>query len=63
MMLFHGNLGGLRNRTSCSGHRDLFSRTGQSVILFLIQLGGLGIMTYASLVIYLLGKKSVPRTG
>ena len=34
-----------------------FSRTGQSVILALIQLGGLGIMTYASLVIYLLGKK------
>ncbi|WP_027177343.1 TrkH family potassium uptake protein [Maridesulfovibrio hydrothermalis] len=34
-----------------------FSRTGQSVILCLIQLGGLGIMTYASLVIYLLGKK------
>lgn len=34
-----------------------FSRTGQSVILALIQLGGLGIMTYASLVIYILGKK------
>ncbi len=34
-----------------------FSRTGQSIILALIQLGGLGIMTYASLVIYLLGKK------
>ncbi|WP_321404974.1 potassium transporter TrkG [Maridesulfovibrio sp.] len=36
---------------------SFFSRTGQSVILALIQLGGLGIMTYASLVIYLLGKK------
>ncbi|WP_432735215.1 TrkH family potassium uptake protein [Maridesulfovibrio sp. FT414] len=36
---------------------SFFSRTGQSVILGLIQLGGLGIMTYASLVIYLLGKK------
>lgn len=36
---------------------SFFSRTGQSVILTLIQLGGLGIMTYASLVIYLLGKK------
>lgn len=34
-----------------------FSRTGQGIILSLIQLGGLGIMTYASLVIYLLGKK------
>ncbi len=36
---------------------SFFSRTGQTVILTLIQLGGLGIMTYASLVIYLLGKK------
>lgn len=36
---------------------SFFSRTGQSVILAMIQLGGLGIMTYASLVIYLLGKK------
>ncbi|WP_027721261.1 TrkH family potassium uptake protein [Maridesulfovibrio zosterae] len=36
---------------------SFFSRTGQSVILALIQLGGLGIMTYASLVIYLMGKK------
>ncbi|WP_320170834.1 potassium transporter TrkG [Maridesulfovibrio sp.] len=34
-----------------------FSHAGQLVILALIQLGGLGIMTYASLVIYLLGKK------
>ncbi len=30
-----------------------FSRTGQAVILGMIQLGGLGIMTYASLVFYL----------
>ncbi|MDP8242728.1 MAG: potassium transporter TrkG [Candidatus Hinthialibacter antarcticus] len=30
-----------------------FSRTGQCVILLLIQLGGLGIMTYASLIFYL----------
>ncbi len=30
-----------------------FSRFGQAVILTLIQLGGLGVMTYASLVLYL----------
>lgn len=34
-----------------------FSRTGQDVILALIQMGGLGIMTYASLVMYLLRHK------
>ncbi|XPV77175.1 MAG: TrkH family potassium uptake protein [Desulfovibrio sp.] len=34
-----------------------FTRFGQSVILVLIQLGGLGIMTYTSLLIYLLGRK------
>lgn len=34
-----------------------FSRAGQNVILALIQLGGLGIMTYASLVVYLLRRK------
>ncbi len=34
-----------------------FSRFGQSVILFLIQLGGLGIMTYTSLVFYLWRKR------
>ncbi|MDD2219740.1 MAG: potassium transporter TrkG [Desulfoplanes sp.] len=34
-----------------------FSLFGQSVILFLIQLGGLGIMTYTSLVFYLWRKR------
>ncbi|QGY41653.1 potassium transporter TrkH [Pseudodesulfovibrio cashew] len=34
-----------------------FSRLGQDVILLLIQLGGLGIMTYTTLFIHLLGKR------
>ncbi len=34
-----------------------FNTTGQGVILGLIQLGGLGIMTYTSLALYLLGRK------
>lgn len=34
-----------------------FSLFGQSVILVLIQLGGLGIMTFTTLMIYLLGKR------
>ncbi len=34
-----------------------FSRFGQNVILLLIQLGGLGIMTFTTLFIYLFGKK------
>ena len=34
-----------------------FSRTGQAIILILIQLGGLGIMTFTSLAFYLLTKK------
>lgn len=34
-----------------------FSHVGQGVILALIQLGGLGIMTYTSLVLYLLGRR------
>jgi trk system potassium uptake protein TrkH len=36
---------------------SFYSRAGQDVILALIQLGGLGIMTYASLVMYLLRHK------
>ncbi|WP_457571251.1 TrkH family potassium uptake protein [Desulfovulcanus sp.] len=36
---------------------SFFSRFGQSVILVLMQLGGLGIMTYTSLVFYLWRKK------
>lgn len=34
-----------------------FSRFGQSIILMLIQLGGLGIMTFTTLFIYLFGQK------
>lgn len=34
-----------------------FSRAGQVVILILVQLGGLGVITYSTLVFYLLGKK------
>lgn len=34
-----------------------FTRAGQGVILLLIQLGGLGIMTYTSLMLYLLGRR------
>ena len=34
-----------------------FSRFGQGVILFLIQIGGLGVMTLASLALYLLRRK------
>jgi trk system potassium uptake protein TrkH len=34
-----------------------FSRFGQTVILLLIQLGGLGIMTFAALVIHVAGRK------
>ena len=34
-----------------------FTRFGQSAILLLIQLGGLGIMTYTSLAVYLLGRR------
>lgn len=34
-----------------------FNRTGQSVVLALIQLGGLGIVTYTTLVFYMLGKR------
>ncbi|MDD4951740.1 MAG: potassium transporter TrkG [Desulfovibrionaceae bacterium] len=36
---------------------SFFSVFGQSVILGLIQLGGLGIMTYTSLVLFLLGRR------
>lgn len=36
---------------------SFYSRAGQDVILALIQMGGLGIMTYASLVMYLLRHK------
>lgn len=36
---------------------SFFSSAGQGVILALIQLGGLGIMTYSSLALYLLGRK------
>ena len=36
---------------------SFFNLTGQGVILGLIQLGGLGIMTYTSLVLYLLGRR------
>lgn len=36
---------------------SFFSPFGQGVILLLIQLGGLGIMTYTSLVLYLLGQR------
>jgi trk system potassium uptake protein TrkH len=36
---------------------SFFSRFGQSVILVMIQLGGLGIMTYASLIFFLWRKK------
>jgi trk system potassium uptake protein TrkH len=35
---------------------SVFSQYGQAVILILIQLGGLGVMTYTSLVMYLLGR-------
>lgn len=34
-----------------------FNRTGQSVLLFLIQIGGLGIMSFTSLAFYLLNKR------
>ncbi|MCM0756434.1 potassium transporter TrkH [Desulfovibrio aminophilus] len=34
-----------------------FTRFGQSAILLLIQLGGLGIMTYTSLAVYLMGRR------
>lgn len=34
-----------------------FTQTGQTIILFLIQLGGLGIMSFSSLALYLLNKK------
>ncbi|GAB7022919.1 TrkH family potassium uptake protein [Salidesulfovibrio brasiliensis] len=36
---------------------SFFSPFGQGIILLLIQLGGLGIMTYTSLVLYLLGQR------
>lgn len=35
----------------------LFTTTGQTVILVLIQVGGLGIMTFTSLTLYLLGRR------
>lgn len=35
----------------------VFNRGGQCVILALIQLGGLGIITYATLIFYMLGKR------
>ncbi len=35
----------------------VFNRTGQTVVLALIQLGGLGIVTYTTLVFYMLGKR------
>ena len=38
---------------------SFFSQTGQAVILLLIQLGGLGIMTYTSLALFLMGRKVV----
>lgn len=39
---------------------DVFStynRSGQSIVLFLIQLGGIGIITYTTLIFYMIGKR------
>ena len=36
---------------------NIFTQTGQTILLFLIQLGGLGIMTFSSLAFYLVKKK------
>lgn len=35
----------------------VFNQTGQAILLFLIQIGGLGIMSFTSLAFYLLNKK------
>lgn len=35
----------------------VFNRTGQVILLILIQLGGIGIITYSSLIFYLLGRR------
>ncbi len=35
----------------------VFNRTGHSVILVLVQLGGLGIVTYSTLILYMWGKR------
>ena len=36
---------------------NIFTQTGQTILLFLIQLGGLGIMTFSSFAFYLVKKK------
>jgi trk system potassium uptake protein len=45
----HLDLGGVRHRPDHRRHRHLLVGYGQGVILLLIQLGGFGIMTLASL--------------
>ncbi len=53
----HLDIGCLRDRTYRAGHPGRFHLLRQIIIMLLIQLGGLGYMTSATIISLMLGKR------